>query len=118
MQGNRFLRDHQFDEIVKDIRLLTEKLADNHTISLNIRTINVMYETLRIALERIEEALDHTQTHPEKCEEIRTPLKEVSHHIRTGLTTLHGYLEEQLIKPDENIASIADPELPSKNPPQ
>jgi len=97
VQYKRFLRDNQFEELVKEIQSYSDAIVQSQALALNLDTLSIMYKTSKVALERMEEVLDRTKAGEFKIEEIQFPLKEAISHIRTGLDTIRTSLEEIVI---------------------
>jgi len=115
VQYKRFLRDNQFEELVKEIQSYSDAIVQSQALALNLDTLSIMYKTSKVALERMEEVLDRTKAGEFKIEEIQFPLKEAISHIRTGLDTIRTSLEEIVIEIQQNMATEKEEDTESED---
>ncbi|MBN2327371.1 MAG: hypothetical protein JXR73_09455 [Candidatus Omnitrophica bacterium] len=101
MSQKRFLRDGIFDLLFHEARQVRNQLADRENIAPHLLhyldSIIISYETCKIALERIEEAIDSARL-ADSTGEICIPLCDAANHIKSGVLSMHENLWNNLEK--------------------
>lgn len=111
MAGKRFLRDRVLDNMLDEIRSISEKVTDTEfpsfIFSQSISAISEMYETNKVVLQHLEDAIEKMrETHVEG--EILETVVESAAHIQIGLMSIHSALKGDLDSLMDSIETLKD----------
>jgi hypothetical protein len=99
MGYKRFLRDGVLERLLDEVRQAVERLPGEdeprNFLAQYLQSIIISYETNKITLERIEEAIEIARPH-DATGEIYVPLCEAATHIKSGILSLHEALWRNL----------------------
>ncbi|MFB3789523.1 MAG: hypothetical protein ACE15F_24460 [bacterium] len=100
MLKKRFLRDNVLDEMLSEIRRISENVKENRFPSLvfskSLLSLSDLYETNKIVLQRLEGIIGHLRKHPSGNEEIIGEVVEAAAHIQLGLVSVHNALTQDI----------------------
>lgn len=99
MANKRFLRDGILERLLDEVKQTVERLPGKdeprNFLAQYLQSIIISYETNKITLERIEEAIESARPF-DTTGEICIPLCEAATHIRSGILSLHEALWRNL----------------------
>jgi hypothetical protein len=108
MPYKRFLRDGIFERLLDEVKETLLHLPEDDQSPEFLRpyltSILISYETSKIALERIEEAIESARA-KDNTGEICMPLSDAATHIKSGVLSLHEALWRNLesLRDDMNV---------------
>ncbi len=99
MTKTRFLRDHTLDEMLDEIRLISEKVSNSNFPSMifsnSVSSLSELYESNKIVLQHLEDAIEQIRgQHPP--DEILDKIVEAAAHVQLGLVSVHNALKQDV----------------------
>ena len=112
--GKRFLRDRVLDNMLEEIRAISDKVTDTEfpsfIFSHSISAISEMYETNKVVLQHLEDAIEKMRETNVKGEVLETVVESAA-HIQIGLMSIHTALKgdlDSLMNSIETLKSSLD----------
>lgn len=111
MAYKRFFRERVLDNMLVEIRYISEKVTDTEfpsfIFSQSISAVSEMYETNKVVLQLLEDAIEKMrETHVEG--EILETVVESAAHIQIGLMSIHTALKRDLDSLMNSIETLKD----------
>ncbi len=123
MAKTRFLRDKMLDEMLDEIRTISDKIFTNEfslmVFTNSMRSLAEMYETNKRILLRLEKVIETKRTH-QPDDPTLDDIVEAAAHVQLGLVTIHNALKKDVngllqgIKDIESSLSLEEQELEKK----
>lgn len=109
MSKKRFLRDHLLDDMLSEVRLVSEKVGESEfprmIFSQSLMSLSEMYETNKVVLEHLESIIDMLRSN-EDPESIIKHAVEAAAHVQLGLVAVHNSLKEDMNVISESVKSL------------
>ncbi|HQH71694.1 MAG TPA: hypothetical protein PK360_06395 [bacterium] len=100
MLKKRFLRDKVLDEMLSEIRRISENVPETRFPSLvfskSLLSLSELYESNKVVLQRLEGILDQLRKNPSGNEEIIDEVVEAAVHVQQGLMSVHNALTQDI----------------------
>ncbi|HOJ58890.1 MAG TPA: hypothetical protein PK878_01260 [bacterium] len=100
MLKKRFLRDKVLDEMIAEIRRISEKAPDNHNLtpglSQSMLSISELYETHKTALHRLESIIEDLRQNPEENRDLIAEVVAAAANVQRGLVALHNAFTQDI----------------------
>ena len=100
MLKKRFLRDKVLDEMLSEIRRISENVTETRFPSLvfskSLLSLSELYESNKVVLQRLEGILDQLRKNPSGNEEIIDEVVEAAVHVQQGLMAVHNALTQDI----------------------
>lgn len=107
----RFLRDKVLDGMLNDIQFIASKVLDASPKTLvfndSIASLEEMFETNKLVLSRLEEAIAELRNHSGKdAPDIIDPLVEACAHIQIAMVSIHNSLRSDLDRIHDTVTEM------------
>ncbi len=105
----RFLRDRMLDGMLNEIQSISEKVNEENLsplfFSRSFSSLSEMYETNKMILENLEEAIEQLR-HGDPHEEIIDTVVKAAAHIQLSLVTIHTSIKDDINTLMEGITEL------------
>lgn len=109
MDKKRFLRDSVLDDMLDEIRSISDKVSESGFPSMmfhsSLMSLSELYESNKHVLTQLEKAIDLIRRDG-KPSAVLNEIVDAAVHVQIGLTTVHNALKQDINQVLENIQQL------------
>ena len=107
----RFLRDHLIDDMLSEVRLVSDKVGDSDfprmIFSQSLSSLSEMYETNKVVPQHLEDIIDLLKKQADTKDVIQHAV-EAAAHVQLGLVAVHGALKDDMNVISGSVQSLRE----------